>query len=408
VKRRVCVVVASEMTVRVFLARQLEAMQRPYELTVVVNTANSKLLQELGVVGTLVPLPIERTVAPGRDIRAFFSLMRLMRASRFDLVQSMTPKAGLLAMVAGWLTRTPVRVHTFTGQVWVTRRGLARAVLKCFDRVLACCATFTLADSRSQREFLIREGVVSASKVAVLGSGSVSGVDAIRFRPDPLQRRSVRQRLGIGPHELVLLFVGRVTRDKGVLDLARAFAVLADERPDVRLLVAGPDEERMASAMRRICSRHAARLHFVGFTAAPEHVMAAADVLCLPSYREGFGSVVVEAAAVGVPAVASRICGIVDAVVDGETGLLHEPADVDGLVTHLRRLVIDPIRRRSLGAAARARAERDFSQCSLTSALLQTYAALLDGRRPARKPGTADMAHRAAPSMAAGSGGYRR
>jgi len=376
--RKACVVVASEMTLRTFLVAQLVAMQARYDITVVVNTANPALLDELGVIARLEALPIQRAIAPLSDLRCLARLIRLMRRERFDLVHSMTPKAGLLAMVAAWIARVPVRIHTFTGQVWATRTGIARAALKWIDTAMARAATFTLADSQSQRSFLASEGVVSASKIAVLANGSVSGVDATRFRPDPVRRGIVRESLGVPMTDVVLLFVGRINRDKGVMDLARAFAILADRRADIRLLMVGPDEESLTGAIRNVCSRQLARLHFCAYANAPEDFMTASDILCLPSYREGFGTVIIEAAAVGLPTVASRIYGVVDAVVDGKTGLLHEPADLDGLAGQLERLMSSPELRRSLGAEARARAVRDFSQSTMTSAVLDVYSRLLD------------------------------
>lgn len=385
-KRRACIVVSSEMTVRAFLLRQLAAMQQDYDVTVVVNTGNSRLLEELGVPqASLRRLRIARQIAPARDLWCLAALVRLMWRERFDLVQSVTPKAGLLAMVAAWLTGVRARVHTFTGQVWATREGLSRRVLKMSDWLVARTATHVLADSASQREFLIAEGVVPASKIAVLGAGSVSGVDTARFRPSPGVRQAVRRSLGIRNDDVLLLFIGRIHREKGVLDLARAFLALADQRPDVHLIVAGPDEQGLAELMRRTCARHAARLHFSEFTSTPERLMAAADILCLPSYREGFGSVIIEAAAVGVPAVASRIYGIVDAVVDGQTGLLHEAANVNDLISRLEHLISDAAFRRSLGESARARAEREFSQGAITAAVLERYRDLLHDSRP-RQP----------------------
>jgi len=377
-RARVCIVAASEMTLRTFLVAQLVAMQARYDVTVVVNTANPALLDELGVIAKLQALPIQRAIAPLSDLRCLVGLIRLMRRERFDLVHSMTPKAGLLAMVAAWIARVPVRIHTFTGQVWATRTGMARAALRWLDTTMAKAATFVLADSQSQRSFLTSERVVSATKIAVLANGSVSGVDATRFRPDLMRRRIVRVSLGISMTDVVLLFVGRINRDKGVMDLARAFAILADRRADVRLLVVGPDEEGLTEAIRDVCSRHLARLHFCEYTNAPEDFMAASDILCLPSYREGFGTVIIEAAAAGLPAVASRIYGVVDAVVDGKTGLLHEPADIEGLAGQLQGLIAVPRLRRSLAADARARALRDFSQSTITSAVLNVYSRLLD------------------------------
>ncbi len=162
----------------------------------------------------------------------------------------------------------------------------------------------------------------------------------------------------------MLLFVGRLSRDKGVLDFARAFAALAAEFPDVHALVVGPDEEGLRPAFARLCAKHGERLHFLDYTTCPEDIMAAGDVLCLPSYREGFGSVVIEAAAAGLPAVASRIYGLVDAVVDGRTGLLHEPGDIADLTACLRQVASNPGLRCALGSAARDRAVRDFRAVS--------------------------------------------
>jgi lipopolysaccharide/colanic/teichoic acid biosynthesis glycosyltransferase len=379
---RICIVVTTEATVRVFLAAHLRALQSDYDITVVTNTSKAAFLQEMGVRGTLIPLPVERRIMPWADLTVLWRLYRLMRSGRFSIVQSMTPKAGLLAMLAARAARVPVRIHMFTGQVWATRSGVARALLRSVDRLVARLATTTLADSPSQRAFLIEQGVASPAAISVLASGSVSGVDSTRFKPDPAVRQQIRQRLGIPMKDVMLLFVGRLTPEKGVLDLVAAFATLADERRDVRLMLVGPDEADLRPRLAAGCARHAGRLHFLDFTERPEDVMAAADVLCLPSYREGFGSVVIEAAACGVPAVASRIYGIVDAVDDGRTGLLHAPGDVDALTSVLRRIATEPELRQALGATARSRAASDFALERLTTALSSFYLEQLDQARP--------------------------
>jgi lipopolysaccharide/colanic/teichoic acid biosynthesis glycosyltransferase/glycosyltransferase involved in cell wall biosynthesis len=373
---RLCVVVASDLSVRTFLRPHLVALQEQYAVTVVVNTADDTLLERIGVAGTLQRMPIRREISVVRDLQTLAALVRFFRRERFEVVHSMTPKAGLLAMAAAWLTGVPVRLHTFTGQVWATRAGLSRAFLKLMDAAIARCATFTLTDSASQRRLLIAEHVVAVDRIAVLANGSVSGVNGARFRADAARRRSVRDREGIGDTDLVLLFVGRLTRDKGVLDLARAFTMLAAERPEVHLILVGPDEQKLRREIAARCRDCERRVHFIEFTETPEEIVAAADLVCLPSYREGFPNVILEAAAAGIPAVASDICGIVDAVEEGRTGLLHEPRDVAGLLGRLRLLAADPALRRSLGAAARARVEREFQPEALTSALIDLHARL--------------------------------
>lgn len=375
-KPHALVVAASEMTVRAFLGPQLRAMQEHYEVTVVVNAQATDLLRDLGVAGTLEHIPLRRAISIPADIRALFTLTRLMRRQQFDLVHSMTPKAGFLAMLAARVSQIPIRIHTFTGQVWATRTTVSRSILKLADRTIARCATFTLADSPSQRAFLIRERIAAPDRIAVLGNGSVCGVDVGRFRPDPIRRRRIREELRIPEPSVVILFVGRLTRDKGVLDFAKAFATLAAEHPDLHAVVVGPDEQGLRSAMTRLCASHSERLRFLDYTNVPEDIMAASDVLCLPSYREGFGNAVIEAAAVGLPAVASRIYGLVDAVADGHTGLLHEPGDIADLTACLRRVARNPALRRALGSAARDRVARDFASSIITSGLLDLYARL--------------------------------
>jgi glycosyltransferase involved in cell wall biosynthesis len=301
-------------------------------------------------------------------------LVRLFTAHRFRVVHSVTPKAGLLAMLAAWLARVPVRIHTFTGQVWATRRGTGRMLLRAMDRLIARLATHVLVDSPSQRDFLIGSGVVSAGKASVLANGSICGVDAERFRPDAAARTRIRNEAGVRDDAILFLYLGRLSRDKGVLDLARAFAGLATQHTSAHLALVGPDEEGLRDRIGDIVGKFANRVSVRHFTARPEQSMAGADVFCLPSYREGFGQVAIEAAATGLPVIASRIYGIVDAVVEGETGLLHAPADVEALRSHMETLMLRPDLRRRLGEAGRARALRDFSAERVTRALLEYYA----------------------------------
>ena len=163
--------------------------------------------------------------------------------------------------------------------------------------------------------------------------------------------------------------------------LARAFAALAGENAACRLLIVGPDEDGLLTEIEQACAACRTRLHVSGLSAVPERYMAASDVLCLPSYREGFPTTIIEAAAVGLPAVGSRIYGITDAIVEGETGLLFEAGDVQQLALSMRTLARDASLRQRMGQRAKERAERDFAQAQLTAALLAHYRQLLAGQR---------------------------
>jgi glycosyltransferase involved in cell wall biosynthesis len=369
-RQRICFAVSSPLTIRAFLAKHIAVLSERFDVSVIVNADPGTLAAEAPA--HFFRIPIVRAISPLRDAWAGLRLFFFFRRQRFAAVHSVTPKAGLLAMTTAWLARVPVRVHTFTGQVWATRKGPMRALLRAMDRAIARSATAVLVDSRSQREFLVANGVVEPSKAEVLGAGSICGVDG-RFRPDPAARSRVRTEIGMPGDAVVFLFLGRLSRDKGVIDLARAFAALAKNHPSAHLVVAGPDEEGLSSLIEEIVGACRERYRRVGFTDKPEEFMAAADVFCLPSYREGFGQVAIEASAAELPVVASRIYGVTDAVAERETGLFHAPGDVEGLREAMQTLLEQPGLRRSLGRAGRARALREFSAERVTRALLEYY-----------------------------------
>lgn len=386
-RKKVCFVVTDPMTVRAFLIDQFKALSEHYDLTLVTNTKEENLLEALGIPGRVIPVPLERAINPRQDIAAVAKLWRLFRAERFDCVHSVTPKAGLLAAVAGRLAGVPNRLHTFTGQVWATRTGVMRWALRLADTLMATIDTQLLTDSSSQREFLVSEKVLKMEKCEVLGKGSISGVDTSRFHPDSEVRARLRQSAGVPADALVLLFIGRLTRDKGIYDLVRAFRAVVKEFPSTYLWIVGPDEQGVTERASALCCEYSEQVKFFGSSRAPEQFMAAADVLSLPSYREGFGSVVIEAAAAGIPAVVSRIYGLTDAVEDGVTGLFHTAGNVEEIADRLVSVARDPALRFRLGENARRRASDEFSKGALTIALIEYYSALLGGRSRDQQPG---------------------
>ena len=379
--KRVAIIVSSPVTVKAFLTDHIAALSRIYQVSVVANIQGDRNPAQFGPGVSFIDAPIVRDISVTGDLRGLLFLINLFAREKFDAVHSITPKAGLLAALAGAITRTPVRIHTFTGQVWATRHGFARLVLKALDKVTANLTTHVLVDSPSQRDFLVREGVLSEGKSRVLANGSICGVDTARFRPDAEWKKEIRQRHGIPDHAVVFLFVGRLKADKGVLDLAQAFSRLKGNGDEAWLLIVGPDEEGLQPRMESLCHAVASRLRFAGHTDAPQEYMAAADVFCLPSYREGFGSVIIEAASAGIPAIASEIYGITDAIEPGFTGLLHPPGNADALQSRMQQLADDPQLREVLGGQARLRAHRRFAKEQVTAALIEFYTSVV-GRQP--------------------------
>lgn len=377
--KKICLVATIPDVVHAFLQDHIRAAAKQWAVTVVSNPDHAELLA--GMEMRFIPLVIRRKASPLRDLIALARMTALFRRQHFDLVHSIMPKTGLLAMLAAKLAGVPVRMHTFTGQVWVTRRGWKRVSLKMFDRMIVACATHVLVDSPSQRDFLVAEGVLKPGRGIVLGYGSICGVDVLRFHPDAWARSMVREELDIGMEQTVILFLGRLNRDKGVLDLATAFADIAARRPDAVLVLVGAEEDIPYARIQQLCGQYRDRLRRVGYTPEPQRYMAAADIFCLPSYREGFGQVIIEAAACAVPAVATRIYGISDAVEHGRTGLLSAPGDIAALTENLLKLIWDGALRQAMAEAARMRALDLYSSAKITAALTEAYEKAMTGRR---------------------------
>ncbi|OQW68042.1 MAG: hypothetical protein BVN34_09620 [Proteobacteria bacterium ST_bin12] len=369
--KKICFVVTAEFAVKAFLLNHLRALCEFYEVTVMVNTNNPNFLNEQDIQAKVIPLAIARDINLISDVSCLIQLVKIFYRQDYSAIHSVTPKAGLLAMLASWIVRVPLRVHTFTGQVWITKIGFKRFLLKRFDWLIASFATKIIVDSPSQCWFLVDENVIPIEKCNVFANGSISGVDLVKFKFNQESRAAIRQQLKIPSHAIVFLFVGRLTKDKGVLDLAQAWSGTSFN--EAYLLFVGPDEQNMQTQIARLAKTENNNIHFVGYTNTPEDYMSAADVLCLPSYREGFGSVIIEAAAIGIPTIASRIYGITDAVIDHETGLLHTSGDVDAINNCLQNMLNNSTLRLKLGHKAQVRAAEDFDNHLITQAWVDFY-----------------------------------
>ncbi len=320
-------------------------------------------------------MPITRKIHPLNDIKSLLELVWHFRKNQFDAVHSVTPKAGLLAMLAGFLSGVPVRTHTFTGQVWANKRGLPRLLLKCMDKCISAFSTHVIVDSPSQRDFLGKERVISRQKALVFGIGSIAGVDSQKFKPDRIARQQVRSALNFTEETFLFLFLGRLNHDKGILELAQAY--IRANLPNSGLLFVGPDEQDMQKKISQLPDFLRSNIRFIDYTNTPEQFMAAADVLCLPSYREGFGTVIIEAASCGIPAIASRIYGITDAVAENQTGLLHVAGDVDDICLKMQQIYADKPLYQSLATAAQQRAIQHFDSQVITQAWCDFYGKVL-------------------------------
>ena len=366
-RKKICIVSTVPFVLHVFMRSHILKLSEFFDVTLVTSGPVEGVDKLLSDHVDFVRLDIERKISIKKDLRALFLLSKHFRMARYDCVFSLMPKSGLIGMLAAFVARTPVRLHIFTGQVWATKSGPFRVLLSMLDRLLAACATHLLADSHSQKRFLEISRVAPVGKIKVLGNGSISGVDTNRFSANSLVRRKIRETLGIKEIDVVFLFLGRASRAKGIVDLACAFSKLSAQFENVHLLLIGPDDDGVDDELSSILVGKEGRYHRMGFTDVPEEWMATADIFCLPSYREGFGTAVVEAASVGLPAIVSRIYGLTDAVDEGITGIFHPSGDRDELFNCMKKLYEDPLFRRRLAEQAHQRAVNFFSQDYVTT-----------------------------------------
>ena len=328
-----------------------------------------------------VNINIQRKNSWVADFAALFKLVAFLRKFKPDIVHSIMPKAGLLAAVAASICRVPVRLHTFTGQTWVARTGIARAIYWLVDWLVNTLNTHCMTDSLSQSGLLLNHGIHAKGRpLTVLSKGSLCGVDLKRFDAER-NRQAVghlKSRLGLGEEHFLYAYIARKTRDKGAIDMLQAFALVSQKLKNARLLFVGPDEDGEIAQLKTLHPFWFNNVLDIGPVDNHEVYLAAADVLCLPSHREGFGSIVIEAAAMGIPTIGSRIPGLIDSVVDGQTGLLYDAVNAQSFAQGMMRLESKRHYCKTLGANGKQRAVTVFSADVLYNALRSFYVAEFD------------------------------
>ena len=304
------------------------------------------------------PVPMERHIAPVKDLISLWKLIKVFRKERPDMVHSITPKAGLLSMMAAWVCRVPVRLHTFTGLVFPTSTGFKQKLLIFTDRLTCSCATHIMPEGEGVKNDLINYQITS-KPLKVLGYGNIRGIDLKYFD------RTAE--------------VGRLVRDKGINELVGAFAKLNKEYTKTRLLLVGRREDKLdpleGQTLQEIENNPA--IITTGEQKDVRPWLAASDIFVFPSYREGFPNVVIEAGAMGLPAIVTDINGSREIIIEGENGIIIPARDSEHLYTAMKQLMASPKQTRQMANNARTMIESRFEQTFVRKCLKKYYKEIL-------------------------------
>lgn len=326
-----------------------------------------------------IEVPMERRISIVKDCKSLWRMVCVFHREKPYMVHSMTPKAGLICMVAGWLNGVTVRIHTFTGLVWPTSSGWKRRILMLTDKLTCACATHIIPEGEGVKNDLVA-GKITKKPLKVLGYGNVMGVNMNRFslRPEIIELSRGLKDAGL----FTFVFVGRIVADKGINELCEAFNHLHSDYSNTRLWLIGCFEDELdpiSSMARGIIESPNNGVEAVGVKRNDELIAyyAAADCFVMPSYREGFPNTVLEAGAMGLPSIVTDINGSREIIVDGENGTIVPSKDVQALYDSMLRVLNDKEWREKMASNARRMIAERFEQGFVRKCLYEYYDEIL-------------------------------
>ena len=359
-----------------FCRGTLRDLSRLYDV-VAVSTPDHELqeiAQREGI--RVIGVPMSRPIAPLRDLVSLWRLIRVFRRERPTMVHSITPKAGLLSMIAAWICRVPVRLHTFTGLVFPTATGLKKRILILTDRITCACATHIVPEGEGVKTDLINYNI-TRKPLQVLGYGNIRGIDLDHYRrSSEVMEKALTLRK---PNLFTFVFIGRVVRDKGIDELVEAFSLLHSEHPQTRLILVGRAEDNLdpvSPNTRRTIASHPA-IEAVGNQSDVRPWLAASDALVFPSYREGFPNVVIEAGALDLPSIVTDINGSREIIVHGQNGIIVPPRNAQALLQAMTQFVQNPQATQAMAQKARQMIASRFEKSFVQKCLFDYYNQIL-------------------------------
>lgn len=348
-----------------------EIQQQGYDV-VSVSSDGPQLQRVRYAGGRAEVVEMQRHISPLKDIKSLWQMIRLFRREKPDMVHSMTPKAGLICMMAAKLTGVPVRVHTFTGLVFPTSTGLKRRILMATDWLTCACATHIIPEGEGVKKDLLINRITKKA-LQVLGYGNVMGIDLKRFDPEDAQ--VITEAKKIRNDKFTFISIGRLVGDKGINELVEAFCRLNRELPETRLILVGryePDLDPVKPETIKAIEENDA-IDAVGQQNDVRPWLLASDCAVLASYREGFPNVVIEAGAMGLPQIVTDINGANEIILDGENGAIVPSKNADALYRAMKHMATDAEWRKSLATNARSLIASRYEQSYVRQCLYDFY-----------------------------------
>lgn len=372
------------LSLNVLLRGQLRFLNSYFE--VIGISSSGPLLEELKVrEGVNVhAVEMQRGINLFKDIISLLKLYLRFKKERPIIVHSITPKAGLLTMLAGKMAGVPIRMHTFTGLIFPSKKGMLKKVLIKMDQLLCWSATHVYPEGQGVKNDLITYKITE-KPLKVLANGNVNGIDTTYFDKDkmPVSRlEELRRSLGIDNNDFVFVFVGRLVGDKGINELIKAFSRLSNTQEKSKLLLVGPFENDLDPLEYETLSilEKNPRIIWVGFQQDVRPYLAISHVLTFPSYREGFPNVVIQAGAMGLPSIVSNINGCNEIIVEGENGTIITVKNENSLYDSMLKMLENTDYYNHMKANARAMITSRYKQDIVWKALLEEYKTLLNDR----------------------------
>ncbi len=328
-------------------------------------------------------LSLTRSITPIRDLIAIGKLYLFLRKLRPTIVHTHTPKAGMVGMIAAKLASVPIRLHTVAGLPVETKKGLVREILLHVERFTYRCAHRVYPNSQGMREFIEQAELCQQSKIRVIGNGSSNGINLDHFQrtPEVVSRaHEIRREHDVSENDILFCFIGRLVRDKGIEELMWSFEKIAQDHPNAKLILLGKFEEHLdpLSEQAKSTLENHPRVQFVGYQSDVRPFLVASDIFVFPSYREGLPNVLLQAGAMGVASVATRINGCTDIVEDGKNGILVDSQDKEKLLQGMKQMLEDPELRSSIAHQSRDIIVQKYDQRLLWQSLHEEYQQLIE------------------------------